>query len=65
MFGLGLAEKREKAYSQRDWDTVISIARKQVQSDPQDIKALNDLAEAYYHKKMLTEAHQICQKINE
>ncbi|MDE3035263.1 MAG: tetratricopeptide repeat protein, partial [Nitrospirota bacterium] len=65
MFGLGLAEKREKAYSQRDWDTVISVARKQVQSDPQDIKALNDLAEAYYHKKMLTEAHQICQKINE
>ncbi|MDE3017640.1 MAG: protein kinase [Nitrospirota bacterium] len=65
MFGLGLAEKREKAYSQRDWDMVISVARKQVQSDPQDIKALNDLAEAYYHKKMLTEAHQICQKINE
>lgn len=65
MFGLGLSEKREKAYSQRDWDTVISVARKQVQSDPQDIKALNDLAEAYYHKKMLTEAHQICQKINE
>ncbi len=65
MFGLGLSEKREKAYSQRDWDTVISVARKQTQSDPQDIKALNDLAEAYYHKKLLTEAHQICQKINE
>ncbi|MFM8552444.1 MAG: tetratricopeptide repeat protein, partial [Nitrospiraceae bacterium] len=65
MFGLGQAEKREKAYSQRDWDTVIVVARKQVQSDPQDIKALNDLAEAYYHKKMLTEAHQVCQRINE
>lgn len=64
MFGLGLAEKREKAYSQRDWDTVISVARKQVQSDPQDIKALNDLAEAYYHKKLFTEAHQICRKID-
>jgi tetratricopeptide (TPR) repeat protein/tRNA A-37 threonylcarbamoyl transferase component Bud32 len=61
MFGLNPEAKREKAYSDRDWDKVISIAVKQ---DDGDIKALNDLAEAYHQKGMLNEALETCKKID-
>ncbi len=60
---MGLAQKREKAFANREWDTVIAVATKQLESEPNDIKALNDLAEAYYYKKMLTEAFNVCQHI--
>lgn len=65
MFHLSLSSKREKAYAEKDWKRVISVALQQLDTDPHDIKALNDLAVAYHRQHMLEEAFQTCQKLNQ
>ncbi|MEW6543324.1 MAG: protein kinase [Nitrospirota bacterium] len=64
MLLLNPSARREKAYADGNWDKVISIALKQLKSDPEDIKALNDLADAYYQKGMIDEAYETCRQIN-
>jgi tetratricopeptide (TPR) repeat protein len=65
MFTLSLSSKREKAYADRDWKRVITFAQKQLETNPTDLKALNDLAVAYQHERMPDAALQTIQKIND
>jgi tetratricopeptide (TPR) repeat protein/predicted Ser/Thr protein kinase len=65
MFNLSLTSKREKAYAERDWGRVITLASKQLESDPDDVKALNDLAVAYHQEGRPDEALRTIQRIND
>jgi tetratricopeptide (TPR) repeat protein len=60
IFGLSLEAKREKAYKEGDWDRVIAVAQKQLESEPNDVKALNDLAGAYFEKGLHKQAFDTC-----
>lgn len=49
-----LSNNRKKALTERDWDTVIKYGEMELNQEPQSIKILNDLAFAYFNKKIIT-----------
>ncbi|WP_447972583.1 protein kinase domain-containing protein [Nitrospira sp. Kam-Ns4a] len=56
-------ERREKAYHEGKWDQVLSLALKQLEEEPGDLKALNDLAVAYYEQEQYDQAFETCQQL--
>lgn len=55
--------KRARAYKGRDWDAVIKYGEVDLERNPRDIRAHNDLAYAYYHKKNYDRAMELCENI--
>ncbi len=55
--------KRSQAYKDHDWDAVIEYGEMDLEQDPSDIRAHNDLAYAYYHKKNYDRAMALCENI--
>ncbi|MFQ5335852.1 MAG: tetratricopeptide repeat protein, partial [Flavobacteriales bacterium] len=56
-------EARREAYRKGAWTAVIKYGEAGLKTDPEDIKALNDLAYAYYKKAQYDRALEMCERI--